>query len=64
METAEYEKAYFEKWGYPCWSQFLREGKQAGKTDRQISHEFNEMSVQRLIAMGGRPNKPRKKASK
>lgn len=60
MTQAEYEKAYLEAHGVPCWDQFLREGKQAGKTDRQISHEFSEMNLRKLVAMGGRPNKARK----
>jgi hypothetical protein len=60
MTQAEFEKAYFEAHGFPCWDQFLREGKQAGKTDLQIIHEHNEMSVKQLIAVGGRPNKARK----
>jgi len=60
MTQAEYEKAYFEAHGIKCWDQFLREGKAAGKTDRQISHEFSEQAVQKLISMGGRPNKARK----
>ena len=60
MTTAEFEKAYFEAHGYPAWSQFLREGKTAGKSERQISNEYSEMSVKRLVAMGGRPNKASK----
>lgn len=60
MTTQEFEKAYFDTYGYPSWEQFVREGKEAGKTDRQISNEYSEMSVKRLVAMGGRPNKARK----
>jgi hypothetical protein len=57
MTTTEFETAYFAKYGFPCWEQFVREGKAEGKTDRQISNEYSEMSVKRLVAMGGRPNK-------
>jgi hypothetical protein len=60
MTQAEFEKAYFEAHGFPCWEQFLREGKQAGKTDRRIADEYSELSVKQLVAMGGRPNKARK----
>ncbi len=60
MEQTEFEKAYLEAHGYPAWSQFLREGKQAGKTELQICDEYNEVSVHKLVAMGGRPNKARK----
>lgn len=61
MTQTEFETAYFEAHGYPAWSQFVREGKEAGKSDRQIADEYSEISVKRLVAMGGRPNKARTK---
>lgn len=60
MTTQEFEKAFVEANGYPAWSQFVREGKEAGKSDRQIADEYSAISVNKLVAMGGRPNKATK----
>ena len=45
MTQTEYEVAYLAKWGIPAWSQFLREVKADGMTDRQAFHAYTELTA-------------------
>ena len=45
MTETEFEVQYLAKWGIPAWSQFLRDMKAEGMTDRQVFHAYTELSA-------------------
>ena len=57
MTEQEFEVAHLAKYGFPAWSQFLREGLAEGKNFMQLFKEHADIKVAELIANGGRPNK-------